>query len=301
MVFYIIMGGMSLDSLQELVKKASEIIKRLICLKPLPERPSNDEFISVRSTLRYDRIAIQQIEEDINNWQQTVKLLLATCVGHDSEQYKLFDSTCVENRCYKDAKVDLKNEIEAGRSAIEKACFNNVIKIENNPIVKAPKVFISHKSEDVDYANALVTLLNFVLGSDGDKVFCSSVPGYGIGLSRNIMNELKSQFDDHNIYFIVIHSPRYYKSAICLNEMGAAWVSGSQFASFLTNDCGYEDLKGVIDNDYKCVNFKDDDQTLNAHINDFKNNILKFFSLEQLNENKWENARSRFVKEWREK
>ena len=82
---------------------------------------------------------------------------------------------------------------------------------------KSPKVFISHKKEDKAYADALVALINFIIGSDGDNVFCSSVQGYGIKQSRDIMDELKAQFDNYEIFMIIIHSPRYYQSAICLN------------------------------------------------------------------------------------
>lgn len=163
--------------------------------------------------------------------------------------------------------------------------------------VKSPKVFISHKKEDQAYADALVNLINFILGADGQKIFCSSVPGYGIKLSGDILDELKTQFDSYEIFMVIIHSPRYYKSAICLNEMGASWALGTKFSSFMTKDCKYEHMNGVIGREKICVNLNDDAKTLNAHLNDFKDDLIAFFGGQNVDLNKWENARGRFVDE----
>lgn len=162
---------------------------------------------------------------------------------------------------------------------------------------KPPKVFISHKKEDKAYADALVNLINFILGADGDKIFCSSIPGYGIRQSKDILEELKRQFDQYEVYMVIIHSPRYYQSAICLNEMGASWALGTKFSSFLTNDCKLEHLHGVINAEKICIDLNDDPDTLNCHLNEFKDDIITFFNAKPIDQNKWENARSRFVKE----
>lgn len=163
--------------------------------------------------------------------------------------------------------------------------------------IKSPKIFISHKKEDKPYADALVNLINFIIGPAGDKIFCSSIPGYGIRQSRDIIGELKAQFDNHDVFMVIIHSPRYYRSIVCLNEMGASWVLGTKFSSFMTKDCTYEMLQGVIGKDNICININDEVGILNAHLNDFKDDLLSFFSADSIDENKWEHARDRFVKE----
>lgn len=179
--------------------------------------------------------------------------------------------------------------------------FNNEGCIEemlaHNNMAKPPKVFISHKKEDKAYADSLVNLINFIVGADGDKIFCSSIQGYGIRQSRDIMDELKAQFDEHEIFMIIIHSPRYYQSAVCLNEMGAAWVMGTKFSSFLTNDCKAEMMRGVINKEKIYIDPNDDPDMLEAHLNDFKNDLVTFFGKNPIDENKWANARKRFVNE----
>lgn len=166
-----------------------------------------------------------------------------------------------------------------------------------NQVSKPPKIFISHKTEDAVYSDALINLINFVIGSDGDKVFCSSVQGYGIRQACDIMEELRSQFVNNEIFMIIIHSPRYYKSAICMNEMGAAWALGSRFCSFLTKDCKPEQMQGVVGKERIYIDPNGDADMLNAHLNDFKNDLVSFFHCETPDENKWENARNRFVRE----
>ena len=179
----------------------------------------------------------------------------------------------------------------------ESTMIQETVKQEKNDSQKPPKVFISHKKEDKDYADALVNLINFIIGPDGDKIFCSSVQGYGIKQSRDIMDELKAQFENHDIFMVIIHSPRYYQSAVCLNEMGAAWVMGTRFSSFLTKDCKPDQMRGVINKEKIFIDPNDAPDQLNAHLNDFKDDLVAFFGIQQVEENKWENARNRFIKE----
>ena len=178
-------------------------------------------------------------------------------------------------------------------SVMQEETTNKVISNNNKP----PKVFISHKKEDKAYADALVNLIYFILGADGDKIFCSSISGCGIGQSKDILEELKRQFDQYDVYMVIIHSPRYYQSAICLNEMGASWVLGTKFSSFLTNDCKLEHLHGVINAEKICIDLNDDVDMLNCHLNEFKDDLIAFFNANAVDQNKWENARNRFVNE----
>ena len=193
----------------------------------------------------------------------------------------------------KRAKTDLEIilEIEKEKSLHHKTRSTEI------EMVKRPKVFISHKKEDKAYADALVNLINFILGADGDKIFCSSIPGYGIRQSRDILDELKRQFDQYEVYMVIIHSPRYYQSAICMNEMGASWALGTKFSSFLTNDCKLENLHGVINQEKICIDLNDDPDMLKGHLNEFKDDLIEFFHSNKIDQTKWENARGRFIKE----
>lgn len=241
-------------------------------------------------------------------WRSYISELLKTQFGVDDQFVYEWDSYAGSYISKREPILpQLRKKVNKGLSLIESFLQRldlhfheeeNVEKALNHDnMKKSPKIFISHKKEDKAYANALVNLINFIVGADGDKIFCSSVQGYGIRQSRDIMDELKAQFSQYEIFMIIIHSPRYYQSAVCLNEMGAAWVMGTKFSSFLTNDCKAEMMRGVINKEKIYIDPNDDPDMLEAHLNDFKNDIVTFFGKESIDENKWANARKRFVNE----
>lgn len=67
-------------------------------------------------------------------------------------------------------------------------------------------------------------------------------PAAAIKPSQDIIDNIKAQFSNYNLFVIIIHSPRYYKSAVCLNE-----------CSFLTKDCRIDQLTGVIGKEEICI------------------------------------------------
>lgn len=296
------MDPIIIDSIQNQIDTAAPILRRITGLQAAPVRPQYGTTGRTSGKIHYNKTTIELIEQQIDEWQIKTKAVLAGCFGSVSEHKKAFEHTIVEHRIYYDAKKELQRELKDGCNALsaiidEETIRDNLASSQTteSPTIKTPKVFISHKKEDEDYAQALVNLINFIIGADGDKLFCSSIPGYGIKQSRDIMDEMKAQFDNHNILMVIIHSPRYYQSAICLNEMGASWALGTQFASFMTKDCEYKHMCGVINKEKICINLNDDTGMLNAHLNDFKNDLLNHFGLGAIDENKWENARQQFV------
>ena len=249
----------------------------------------------------------ESVRERVREWFQISRVLIEAGSGKDDYLVQEFihrGSKPIRELDFKKAMVGKLESGKRGLESIVQACeiqrsLEADTKTELHPVsdVRPCKVFISHKKEDQDYADALVSLINFIVGSSGDKVFCSSIPGYGIRQSRDIIDDLKAQFDEHNIFMVIIHSPRYYNSTICLNEMGASWILGTKFSSFMTKDCTYDLLNGVIGKEKICININEERGMLNAHLNDFKNDLLSFFGVEAIDENKWEHARDRFVKE----
>ena len=161
-----------------------------------------------------------------------------------------------------------------------------------------PKIFISHNSEDEAFVTALVKLLRLYIGSEPEKIFCSSVPTYKIGIGKEIFPEIKSQFEGNDVFMIIVHSPRYYQSSVCLNEMGAAWIQDTECYSFLTVDCEYDDMRGVIDSKFISIKVNAKDAT--DRMNEFIYKVLNFFNLPQLELSvlsQWELDRNEFLKE----
>ena len=172
------------------------------------------------------------------------------------------------------------------------------LKILKDNYSRPPKIFISHKSEDEAFVKALVKLLRLYIGSEAEKIFCSSIPTYKIGIGKGIFPEIKSQFEGNDIFMIIVHSPRYYQSSVCLNEMGAAWIQNKEYYSFLTADCEYDDLDGVIDSKFISIKVNAKDAT--DRMNEFIYKVLDFFNLPQLELSvfsQWESDRNEFLKE----
>lgn len=157
---------------------------------------------------------------------------------------------------------------------------------------KTPLVFISHSHGDKDFVDALVNLLDD-MGFTKDTLFCSSVREYGIPLSGDIFETIRGLFLEHDLYVIFVHSPRFYGSAVSLNEMGAAWVLKTDSCSFLTNDMDYSKMKGVV-NDAK-LSIKVDDKEAPKLLNDLYKHLATVFSLQEMGVNKWERKRDQFL------
>jgi hypothetical protein len=113
---------------------------------------------------------------------------------------------------------------------------------ENENKKKTPMVFISHASEDHLFVDALVDMLEGI-GLNRNMLFCSSVAGYKIPLGQNIFDYLYALFQEHELFVIFVHTPNYYKSPVCLNEMGAAWVLKTDYCSILSKDMSFDDMK----------------------------------------------------------
>lgn len=162
-----------------------------------------------------------------------------------------------------------------------------------NSVEKTPMVFISHSSKDKSFAEALVVMLEDI-GFDCSNLFCSSVDGYGIGLSEDIFEVLRGLFREHNLFVIFILSPRYYKSPISLNEMGAAWVLRTDFCSFLTADMDFDLMKGVVNGN--TISIKVNAEDTPARLTELKEKLTQLFHLSPLDAIKWERKRNTFLK-----
>ena len=159
---------------------------------------------------------------------------------------------------------------------------------------KTPKIFISHAAADKPHVELIVRLLKD-MGFKQDKVFCSSIPGYGVYLNQSICDTLWSLFDEHDLYVIFVHSPNFYGSAVGLNEMGAAWAFNSSYCSFLLPGFDYSDMKGVVDSSRIAIKLDEDKRTVQNLINQLYDELADFFSADRDTSIVWEGARDEFI------
>jgi hypothetical protein len=94
------------------------------------------------------------------------------------------------------------------------------------------KVFISHSSKDIEIVEHFITLLTTCLGINPNNVLCTSLDGYKIQSGENWRDSIKGNIENSDIFFLVI-TKNYKASEICLNEMGAIWVSAKDNSSII--------------------------------------------------------------------
>ena len=187
-------------------------------------------------------------------------------------------------------QVNGKIQLSASNSE-EEPEMAELIESKDITMVK-PKVFISHNEEDAPFAHALVGLMRD-LGMQYEDIFCSSHPACAIPFGKSLLNTMRKQFDEFNLTVLFVHSPRLYASAASLCEMGAAWILRSNIFSFLTSDCSFDLLKGVVTKDD--IAFKAGQDNTYRVLNDFRRFLEKEFKLAPISDSAWDYSKQKFI------
>ena len=151
------------------------------------------------------------------------------------------------------------------------------------------RLFISHSSSDIDIVAPFVRLLS-AIGLNRERVFCSSVDGYGIPQRENIYDFLKREFAEKNTFVVMMMSDNYYNSKPSLNEMGAAWAMSKEYVTILIKGFSFNKIEGAVD--AQKIGFKIEDE---YRLDEFKDNIVKEFRLSPIKN--WQEIKDRFLKE----
>lgn len=150
------------------------------------------------------------------------------------------------------------------------------------------KVFISHSSKDVRFVEEFVDLLE-TIGLDSNSIFCSSLSGYGIPLGENFMERLKNELSASNSMVVFMLSKNFYKSPVCMCEMGATWIQSKEHIPVLIPPFSFEEIDGTLK---LTQGFMINDS---MKWNEFKDKILQTFGLEDLLDSVWERKRDRII------
>ena len=135
------------------------------------------------------------------------------------------------------------------------------------------------------------------MGLNQTQVFCSSLPGYGIPIDTNIFEYLRDQFLQYDLHVIFIHSENYYKSAISLNEMGAAWALKNSVTSILLPGFEFDQMVGVVNNQSIAIKLSDSDIDLQDKLNQLYDKIVQEFGLTRKADIIWQQKRDSFITE----
>lgn len=232
------------------------------------------------------------------DWFKSAVQLFYTIVGENDDTFRSFKSTDVSGNIYElhhiysAVQADYVILCEKVKAYIQNG---DSPQTNNEGSIRYRKIFISHSSKDKKFAEALISMLNS-LGFHEGEIFCSSVQGYWIK-KGNFFKVIKEQFEHNDLYVIFIQSPRFYASPVSLNEMGAAWALHSEYYSFLTKDMEYDHMNAVVNNhEIAC---KVDEKDAKGRLNDWQEEITKYFEKAPINWSIWEDCRDTFLKKVR--
>ncbi len=169
---------------------------------------------------------------------------------------------------------------------------------DNDDKVKPKMVFISHSTADKEYVKAFVDML-FGIGLKESDIVCSSYPGLGIPLGANIFDWLVEKFQKYDLYVLYFLSEYYYDSHVCLNEMGAAWVTKQKWDGILLPGFSFSDVDGCIDSHKIAISFDSDLEELKHRLGELKADITSFFDLTSISETRWEKLRNDLISQIR--
>lgn len=133
-------------------------------------------------------------------------------------------------------------------------------KIESGEAMKPPKkiakavavkaveektIFISHATKDKEIIDAFVDIiLHGALSVPIDKIFCVSTDGTKIKSGADWRDSINESLLSAKVNFLLI-TPNYKESEVCLNEMGAAWVTSATVLPLIIDPINYKTV-GVI-------------------------------------------------------
>lgn len=109
------------------------------------------------------------------------------------------------------------------------------------------KIFISHSKKDETIVQKfidtiLVGALGFNLNSD---IFCTSVDGAKISASKKWRQEIKDALTS-SIVSILIITPNYRESEVCMNEMGAIWACSKNIFPFIIDPITFSNFSALL-------------------------------------------------------
>lgn len=263
----------------------TEEVKPVVLTKEQKVRQLENDYKEVSKVDRNSRKSIDTYLE----WHKETLIYLSVYysdMNSDFKEFKNLDNSGNGHSLYSNfKKIYAKYNLLMSQVSMQSK--------DNSKKGNSPMVFISHSSKDKVFAEALVDLLESI-GLDKDTLFCSSVAGYGLDLSDDIFETLRNLFQSHDLFMIFIHSPRYYTSAVSLNEMGAAWALRTGFCSILTSDMEFSGLKGVVND--RSIAIKVNEEDAWYRLNELYDRLKSIFNLSSLDMTKWERKRDNFLR-----
>ncbi|MBE5910148.1 hypothetical protein [Pseudobutyrivibrio sp.] len=242
-------------------------------------------------------------------WRTKVERFLIKTYGDESYEVCEFKkmsfslSICTFNTPHSEFVVACKRDLERAKAVLttyleelEEVAPNEIDDVKDNNKSTEPIILLSHRSSDKKYGDAIEKLL-VGIGIKNDQLIYSSHPLHKIPLDKNIYEYLRESFG-RKIFVIVLWSNEYLDSPACLNEMGAMWVTQSDYTNVYVPSFDFTNPKY-----YQCAVDKnkmgailDGSDNCKASIVELKKKIEELFCL-SVDESQWIYTLDQFMKD----
>lgn len=112
--------------------------------------------------------------------------------------------------------------------------------------VPVKKIFISHSSKDKIVVEAFANLLRLGANISHDDIFCTSIEEMKIHNGDDIRQHIRNNVNFADFAILLI-SPNYKQSEICLNEMGAVWAVDKKVRTYVLPGLQESEVGWLID------------------------------------------------------
>ena len=190
-------------------------------------------------------------------------------------------------------EIEEKDNIESG---IVDCNFSREKDIKEFNHLMEPIILLSHRSTDKKYGDALEKILSSI-GIKNDQLIYTSHPLHKIPLDKNIYEYLRESFG-RKIFVIVLWSNEYLDSPACLNEMGAMWVTQSDYTNIYVPSFDFTNPKYyqcAVDKNKMGVVLDGSDNCKESMV-ELKNKLVELFGL-TIDESQWIYSLDRFIED----
>lgn len=232
---------------------------------------------------------IKEISEKLIESTQNTTEINSILRGYEIQKNLLSDSVSSKRNYLKSVLGEITNQTIFKIATDYGIASKYAIEIEDKTIMKQneKKVFISHSSKDNEQIKPLIDLIENI-GVPHSQIFYSSHPAYGVGLGEDIFTRLKTELED-NVFALFMLSDNFYKSPVCLCEMGAIWIKSNKQIPILIPPFSFSSIQGVFPNS---LGFHMNDKN---QLNNFKSELESYFKLTPIHISRWEEKRDEYL------
>lgn len=257
------------ELLERQIAQGNDILNKIESLRELfvPKNNFGDYtavFSIPHQTPKFDENQLAALKSEMQRWQNVSMDVLRNAFTTDSSYVQQFQDTISDKYYPYNKKNCMKKEVRHGLDvldSVKESLSLNLVKTETSSIAKSdqPKLFISHASADKAIITTFVKkILDLGLGLTPSDIAYTSEETYGVEPGESIVKYINENIKCAKVVLIMI-SPNYKKSEVCLNEMGAAWALQKKCISVVLPGSDFAEL-GWISSLEKAVTMSEKDK-----------------------------------------